>query len=74
MWDLMLVDCHLATMDAAVRAPFGAIENGAIGIVDGRIVRVGGRSELAGYRAKRVEALGGAGVTPGLIDCHTHLD
>ena len=73
MWDLMLVDCHVATMDPAVPAPFGAIENGAIGIVDGKIVRAGRRSELAGYRARRVEALGGAWVTPGLIDCHTHL-
>jgi imidazolonepropionase len=73
MWDLMLVDCHVATMDPAVPAPFGAIENGAIGIADGRIVRVGRRAELAGNQAKRVEALGGAWVTPGLIDCHTHL-
>jgi imidazolonepropionase len=73
MWDLMLVDCHVATMDPAVAAPFGAIENGAIGILEGRIVRVGRRSELAGYRARKVEALGGAWVTPGLIDCHTHL-
>jgi imidazolonepropionase len=73
MWDLMLTDCHVATMDPAVQAPFGAIENGAVGVIDGRIVRVGRRSELAGYRAKRVEALGGAWVTPGLIDCHTHL-
>jgi imidazolonepropionase len=47
MWDLMLTDCHVATMDPAVRAPFGAIENAALGVVDGRIVRVGRRSELA---------------------------
>lgn len=73
MWDLMLTDCHIATMDPAVPAPFGAIENGAVGVIDGRIVRVGRRSELAGYRARKVEALGGAWVTPGLIDCHTHL-
>ena len=73
MWDRLLVDCNLATMDPAVPAPFGAIENGAIGIQDGRIVRVGRRTELAGYQAKRVEPLGGAWVTPGLIDCHTHL-
>jgi imidazolonepropionase len=73
MWDLMLTDCHVATMDPAIRAPFGAIENAALGVVDGKIVRVGRRSELAGYRARRVEALGGAWVTPGLIDCHTHL-
>ncbi|MEA3017953.1 MAG: imidazolonepropionase, partial [Sphingomonadales bacterium] len=69
----MLVDCNVATMDPAVPAPFGAIENAAVGVVDGRIVAVGRRSEVAGYRAKTVHALGGAWVTPGLIDCHTHL-
>ncbi|MDQ8756682.1 imidazolonepropionase [Sphingosinicella sp. LHD-64] len=60
-------------MDPAVAGPFGAIENGAIGIQDGRIVRVGKRTELAGHQAKSVERLHGAWVTPGLIDCHTHL-
>jgi imidazolonepropionase len=73
MWDRLLVDCNIATMDPGQDAPFGAIENGAIGIQDGRIVRVGRRTELAGYQAKKVEPLGGAWVTPGLIDCHTHL-
>jgi len=73
MWDRLLVDCNIATMDPAVDGPFGAIENGAIGIQDGRIVRVGRRTELAGYQAKKVEPLHGAWVTPGLVDCHTHL-
>jgi imidazolonepropionase len=73
MWDRLLVDCNIATMDPAVAAPFGAIENGAIGIADGRIVRVGRRTELAGNQARKVEVLNGAWVTPGLIDCHTHL-
>src|SRR3954468_9199512 len=73
MWDRLLVDCNIATMDPAVDAPFGAIENGAIGIADGRIVRVGRRTELAGYQARKVEPLHGAWVTPGLVDCHTHL-
>jgi imidazolonepropionase len=73
MWDRLLVDCNIATMDPAVPGAFGAIENGAIGIHDGRIVRVGRRTELAGYQAKRVEPLHGAWVTPGLVDCHTHL-
>jgi len=72
MWDRLLVDCNLATMDPAVGTPFGAIENGAIGIHEGRIVRVGRRTELAGYQARKVEPLGGAWVTPGLVDCHTH--
>jgi imidazolonepropionase len=73
MWDRLLTDCNIATMDPAVPGAFGAIENGAIGIADGRIVRVGRRTELAGYRAREVVPLGGAWVTPGLVDCHTHL-
>ena len=73
MWDRLLVDCNIATMDPAVDAPFGAIENGAVGIQDGRIVRVGRRTELAGYQARKVETLEGAWITPGLVDCHTHL-
>ena len=73
MWDRLLVDCNVATLDGTAGDPLGRIENGAIGIADGRIVRVGKRTELAGYRAKQVDALNGAWVTPGLIDCHTHL-
>lgn len=73
MWDRLLIDCHVATMDPAVPGAFGAIENGAIGIQDGRIVRVGRRTELAGYQARSIEKLHGAWVTPGLVDCHTHL-
>jgi imidazolonepropionase len=73
MWDRLLVDCNIATFEEAPGNPLGLIENGAIGISDGKIVRVGKRTELAGFRAKRVDALGGAWVTPGLIDCHTHL-
>jgi imidazolonepropionase len=73
MWDRLLVDCNIATMDAARPGAFGAIENGAVGVLDGRIVGVGRRTELAGYQARSVEPLGGAWVTPGLVDCHTHL-
>lgn len=74
MWDRLLVDCRIATCESSSPAnPLGIIENGAIGIADGKVVRVGKRTELAGYRAKDVVALGGAWVTPGLIDCHTHL-
>lgn len=73
MWDRLLVDCNIATCDEQPGNPLGLIENGAIAIADGKILRVGKRTELAGFRAKEVVALGGAWVTPGLIDCHTHL-
>ncbi len=73
MWDRLLTDCHVATMAPAPGNPLGIMANAAIGIQDGRIVRVGKRTELAGFRAREVVPLGGAWVTPGLIDCHTHL-
>jgi len=74
MWDRLLVDCNIATLEGVSAAnPLGIVENGAIGIADGKIVRVGKRTELAGFRANEVVALGGAWVTPGLVDCHTHL-
>jgi imidazolonepropionase len=73
MWDRLLVDCNIATFEESPGTPLGLVENAAIGIADGKIVRVGKRTELAGFRAKTVDALGGAWVTPGLVDCHTHL-
>jgi imidazolonepropionase len=73
MWDRLLVDCNIATLEPAPGNPLGLIENGAVGIADGKVVRAGKRTELAGYRARQVDALDGAWVTPGLIDCHTHL-
>lgn len=73
MWDRLLVDCKIATFEETRGNALGLIEDGAIGIADGKIVRVGKRTELAGFRASKVDALGGAWVTPGLIDCHTHL-
>jgi imidazolonepropionase len=73
MWDRLLVDCNIATFEERPGNALGLVENAAIGITDGKVVRVGKRTELAGFRAKQVDALGGAWVTPGLIDCHTHL-
>ncbi|HJS41798.1 MAG TPA: amidohydrolase family protein, partial [Sphingomicrobium sp.] len=73
MWDRLIVDCNIATMEGRPGDPLGVITNGAIAIEGGRILRVGKRTELAGFRAKEVVALGGAWVTPGLVDCHTHL-
>src|SRR6185312_3005123 len=73
MLDRLLVDCNVATFEERPGNPLGLIENGAIAIADGKVLRVGKRTELAGFRARQVDALNGAWVTPGLIDCHTHL-
>lgn len=50
--------------------PYGLIADAAIGIRDGRLAHVGPR---AAFAALETRSLGGAIVTPGLIDCHTHL-
>lgn len=75
LWDHLLIDVGLATL-ADNGTAYGAIEHGAIGWRDGRIVFAGARSDLPGEPrdlAHRVESLPGCWVTPGLVDCHTHL-
>jgi imidazolonepropionase len=56
--------------------PYGTVPDGAIAVTDGRVVFVGPRGELPSEVAShpaRVIAGDGGWVTPGLIDCHTHL-
>jgi imidazolonepropionase len=70
--DLLLTDCRAATMVAG-ETPYSAIEDAMIAIRDGRIAWIGPRAEDPGFRPAAVTRLGGRWVTPGLIDCHTHL-
>ena len=74
-WDRLLLDARLATMRDELGA-YGAIEAGAVGIQQGRIVFADAQSRLPGkpeVLAERVESINGRWLTPALIDCHTHL-
>lgn len=69
----VLVDLNVATMDDS-DAPYGMIENAAIAVIDGMIDWVGVFADLPEtYKLLPREPLGGRLVTPGLIDCHTHI-
>ncbi|MCW8808472.1 MAG: imidazolonepropionase [Rhodanobacter sp.] len=73
-WDKLLLNATLAT--CADTTTCGVIERGAVAWQHGRIVWVGRMDELPdapNALAEAVESVDGALVTPGLIDCHTHL-
>ncbi|MEO6226539.1 MAG: imidazolonepropionase [Thermomonas sp.] len=72
-WDGVLVGTTLATLDA--NAGYGLVEDGALGWKDGLLTFVGRRDGLPGapqtLAGEVIETTGL--VTPGLVDCHTHV-
>ncbi|GAA6203820.1 imidazolonepropionase [Thalassotalea sp. SU-HH00458] len=73
-WQTLFVNVNLATMSEGA-AGYGVIEQGAIAISDGKIVWLGKEIDLPAYDKETVEVIDGNNqwLTPGLIDCHTHL-
>ncbi|MFZ5671045.1 MAG: imidazolonepropionase [Pseudomonadota bacterium] len=70
--DLLLTDCRVATM-AAGAGPWGALDDAVVAVAGGRIAWIGPRGEAPDFRPVSTAKLDGRWVTPGLIDCHTHL-
>ena len=68
--------CRAATMQAVAAAPYGLVEDAVIAVDGERIAWIGHHPELPGAlrrKCVREHDCRGALVTPGLIDCHTHL-
>ena len=66
--DRLWQNARLATMAGA-----GVVEDGVIACTDGRIIFAGSRTDAPAFDAAEVVDCEGRWITPGLIDCHTHL-
>jgi imidazolonepropionase len=68
------INANLATMDEAVAGPYGQLREHALGVRDGKIAAI---EPMTNVQAERLTGAvidaRGAWITPGLIDCHTHL-
>ncbi len=74
-WDKLIINATVATM-AEGSHDYGMIKDGAIGILNGHIEWLGTTAGIANSIDSLAEELidaKGCLVTPGLIDCHTHL-
>ena len=72
--DRIWTNARLATLDLALPG-LGIVENGAIAVRDHRIQFAGPVEDLssAAFSGAEVIDCDGRWITPGLIDCHTHL-
>jgi len=69
--DLVITNAHLATMTGT--PPYGAIREGALGVKAGRIAWIGTTRDVPHDSGAQTLDAGGRWLTPGLVDCHTHL-
>ena len=68
------VNVHLATMTET--GPYGVVKDGAIATGGDKIVWLGKKTDLPADQESRAEKVydgQGGWITPGLVDCHTHL-
>lgn len=75
MLDVIWVAGDIASMETGY-GPWGAIRDAALGIKDGRIAWIGPRADLPDRperMAREICEFPNQWITPGLIDCHTHL-
>ena len=70
--DTLWHNARLLTL-ASGRPRLGAIERGVLASSDGKIVYAGEADEAPQFEAKSRVDCEGRWITPGLIDCHTHL-
>ena len=71
-WDLLLTNANIATLREG-ESDYGIVENGALAIRDDTIAWLGPMADLPDSAATETHDAEGRWLTPGLIDCHTHI-
>jgi imidazolonepropionase len=69
--DVLYTHARLATLADGYGYGYGIVEDGAVAVRAGRIAWVGRRADAPPARA--IHDCGGLWLTPGLVDCHTHI-
>ena len=87
-FDHLIINANIATFSAHYgfnlyensdtnNVPYGQLESAAIGIKDGKIAWIGAQEQittnLPHYHENQITDADGKWLTPGLIDCHTHI-
>ena len=87
-FDRLIINANLATFSADYgfnlyenedtdSAPYGQLHDAAIGIKSGKIAWIGSHEQIAThllhYQENQITDANGKWLTPGLIDCHTHI-
>ncbi|MCG8707517.1 imidazolonepropionase [Brenneria sp. 4F2] len=62
-----------ATLVTMQDGHYNLIENGAIAVTDGKIVWRGNMADCPALSGARLHEFNGGIITPGFVDCHTHL-
>ena len=71
--DLLITNVHAATMQAQANDAYGIIKNAAVAIKDGIIMWIGPQKDLPANIFAKKNLDQAAWITPGLIDCHSHI-
>lgn len=73
-WEVLFIGFNLATMTDGGQS-YGELKGSALAIGAGKILWIGKESDLPVYSQEAVKVVQGDGkwITPGLIDCHTHI-
>lgn len=71
-WQTVLLNVNIATMSNGA-SDYGEILDGALAIENGKIAWIGKQNKMPKYDADEIIDGEGQWLTPGLIDCHTHI-